>query len=435
MKSILNKAVQVAQEAEIFWTRFQEVPVIFEANHLKSISAREGTRFGLRLVKNGKIGISTCTNRRQLVSALEMAVDSADFGPAARFAFPEKLGYPAVRVYDTKVKQNDTYEMVEIGQALIDKMIKYNKEVLWDLRLNKAAISVNLLNSHGGGAKYRKSIYSISLDGSLIRGTDMLFVGDSLISCHPIKDTSFIAGSTMKQLDWAEEQARTPTKELPAIFTPMGMMSAFFSPLSSAFNGRLILQGASSLVGRLGEKAFDSKITLCDDATINYGPASKPCDDEGIPIRKNTLIEEGTVSSFFYDLQTAGMAGAKSTGNGHRANGGMPSPDVNSLVFSPGEATLGEMIADIKEGILVEQLMGAEQGNILSGEFGGNVLLGYKIEDGKIKGRIKDAMLSGNIYNMLKEVSAIGKDGRWIGGALWTPPFYFPKVSVAAKEN
>ncbi len=435
MKYILKKALEKAQEAEIFWSKFQELPVVFEANQLKSITAREGARFGLRVVRDGKTGISTCTSRRHLGSALNTALELAGFGPASRFVFPGKLDHPRVRVYDSQVAQIETKEMVEMGQAIIDKMVKYDSEVLWDLRLNKATMSINLQNSRGAGASYRKSIFSVSLDGSLIRGTDMLFVGDALTSCHPVRDTRLIVDSTVKQLEWARDQARTPTKEMPVIFTPSGMASTFFMPLASAFNGRLVLQGASPLGGRLGEKAFDSKISLHDDATISYGPSSKPVDDEGIPVQMNTLIEKGIVSTFLYDLQTAGMAGARSTGNAHRANGGMPSPGVNALVFSTGEASLEDMIADIREGVLVEQLMGAEQGNVLSGEFGGNILLGYKIEQGKIKGRIKDAMLSGNIYNMLKNVSAVGKEGRWVGGALWTPPFYFPKVSVASKEK
>ena len=60
--------------------------------------------------------------------------------------------------------------------------------------------------------------------------------------------------------------------------------------------------------------------------------------------------------------------------------------------------------------------MGATQGNILGGDFSGNVLLGYKIENGKIAGRVKDTMVFGNVYELLKDIAAIGSDGRWLGG-------------------
>ena len=91
------------------------------------------------------------------------------------------------------------------------------------------------------------------------------------------------------------------------------------------------------------------------------------------------------------------------------------------------------MVRDIKEGLVVEELMGAEQGNILGGDFSGNVLLGYKVENGKIVGRVKNTMVSGNIYQLLDRLAAVGSDARWLGGFLNTPSLYFPSVSVASK--
>ena len=87
----------------------------------------------------------------------------------------------------------------------------------------------------------------------------------------------------------------------------------------------------------------------------------------------------------------------------------------------------------MKKGLVIEQLMGAEQGNILGGDFSGNVLLGYKVESGKIVGRVKDTMVSGNVYQILKEGLAIGSEARWVGSFLKTPPLYCPSLSVASK--
>ncbi|GAH76457.1 unnamed protein product [marine sediment metagenome] len=91
------------------------------------------------------------------------------------------------------------------------------------------------------------------------------------------------------------------------------------------------------------------------------------------------------------------------------------------------------MVNDIKEGLVIEQLMGAGQGNILGGDFSGNVLLGYKVESGKIVGRVKDTMVSGNIYQILKQITAIGSETKWVGGFLNTPHICCPEVSVASK--
>jgi PmbA protein len=77
--------------------------------------------------------------------------------------------------------------------------------------------------------------------------------------------------------------------------------------------------------------------------------------------------------------------------------------------------------------------MGATQGNVLGGDFSGNVLLGYKIEHGKITGRVKDTMVFGNVYDLLKDIMAIGNDARWVGGRLKAPSIYCPSISVASK--
>jgi PmbA protein len=90
------------------------------------------------------------------------------------------------------------------------------------------------------------------------------------------------------------------------------------------------------------------------------------------------------------------------------------------------------MVSGIREGLVVEQLMGAEQGNVLGGDFSGNVLLGYKIENGQIVGRVKNTMVSGNIYQALKEI-VIGKEAKWVGGGVLTPAIYCPDLAVASK--
>ena len=83
---------------------------------------------------------------------------------------------------------------------------------------------------------------------------------------------------------------------------------------------------------------------------------------------------------------------------------------------------------------LIEMLIGAGQGNTIGGEFGGNVLLGYKVENGTIAGRVKDTMVSGNIYSALKKGVVIGNKSEWVGGSLKTPPIYCPSLSVSTQS-
>ena len=262
----------------------------------------------------------------------------------------------------------------------------------------------------------------------------MLFVGESQSSGHPILKSNAVAREIIRQLELARNQAVAPTKILPVVFTPNGVASTMITPLTAAFNGKMVLEGASPLANKLGQPVFNKKFSLSDDATINYRPASRPCDDEGVPSQRTTLIEEGIVRHFLYDLQTAALSGTQSTSSAGRTRGSLPAPSPSSFVITPGTTTFEEMVGDIKEGLMIEELMGAEQGNILGGDFSGNVLLGYKIENGKIVGRVKNTMVSGNVYQLLKEITAVGSDAKWVGGSLKTPSLYCPRLSVATKE-
>jgi PmbA protein len=432
VERILSEAKKVAEEAEVFVVSSEETPVQFEANRLKHVQSKQSTSVALRIIKQGRIGYATATNLEDSQNLVNAAVETAQFGMKAEFELPSFTSYPRLEIYDADTEEVSTEEMTGLGETMISKLRSHTPELLCEASVSKGVVSVSLINSRGGQASYKQSIFSLGVEGQLIRGTDMLFVGESQSSCHPILEINAITDVTLQQLEFARDQASVTSGSLPVIFTPQGIASALTMPLMSAFNGKTVLEGASPIGNKLGQSVFDERLSLWDDPTIAYRPASRPCDDEGIPSQRTPLIEKGIVTSFFYDLQTAALAKTKSTGNGAR-HGGLPSPAPSALVVTPGDTSFNEMVSDIKEGLVVEYLMGAGQGNVLGGDFSGNVLLGYKIESGKIVGRAKDTMVSGNIYQLLKQIAAIGSDAKWVGGFLNTPSLYFPNVSVATK--
>ena len=432
MERILAQAKKVAEEAEVFLVSAEETPVHFEANRLKHIQGKQSTSVALRIVKDGRLGYATGTDVSDSQSLVNNAVETAKFGTKARFELPPTTPYPPVDIFDPDVESIPIEQMASLGEELIALVTEHTPDIVCEAGVEKETIVLRIINSRGGQAEYKKSVFSIGVVGNLVRGTDMLFVGEGQSSCHPLADVGEIAKVVLRQLDLAKNQASAPTKTLPVIFSPEGVASALISPLMAAFNGKTVLEGASPIGKRLGEQVFDTKLSLTDDPTIAYRPHSRPCDDEGVPSQRTPLIEEGVVSSFLYDLQTAAMAKTKSTGSASRG-GGLPVPSPSTLVVAPGDTTFDEMLKDIKEGLVIEQLMGAEQGNILGGDFSGNVLLGYKVESGKIIGRVKNTMVSGNVYKLLKEINAIGSQPKWVGSVLSTPDIYFPRLSVASK--
>jgi PmbA protein len=348
------------------------------------------------------------------------------------FELPSWKAYPQVKVYDPQVESVSIEEMVALGESMISRTLEHTPGLLCGAEVVKALTSVRILNSRGGEASYKRSTFSLGMEGTLIRDTDMLFVGDSDGSCRPIGDARQVTSSVARQLEMAKDHASTPTGQVPVIFTPRGIASTLLSPLMLAFNGKMVLRKASPLWDKKGKRVFDRRLHLWDDATISYCPESRPCDDEGVASRRTPLVEEGMVADFLYDLQTAALAGVQSTGNGSRA-GGAPAPSVSALVLGEGETSFEEMVRDMGDGLIIEQVMGAEQGNVLGGDFSGNVLLGYRVEGGEVAGRVKDTMISGNIYQTLDHILAVGNESRWVGSVLRAPALYCPHLAVASK--
>ena len=362
------------------------------------------------------------------------AIDTAPFGPEAEFDFPARAEPAGVEIFDPATEAIPVDEMIGLGQSLIDAIVAVEPDILCDAHVRRSAGTGTLANSNGGQFSYKSSMFSAWLHGTLIRGTDMLFVGDGDASCTPQIDATRVKQTITEQLERARSMGSTRTAELPVLFTSIGVAEALLAPLTMAFNGRLVHQGQSPLMGQLGEEKYDRRISLYDDATLPMRPASRPFDDEGTPSRRTPLIEKGVVRSFLYDLQTAGIAKAESTGNAERAGTSQPNISTASVLLDTGDRTFAEMLADVKEGIIVEELMGAGQGNIMGGDFSGNVLLGYKIENGEIAGRVKNTIVAGNVHEALRNVVAVGSEARWVGGTVHAPPLLIERLAVSAGD-
>ncbi len=435
VEELLEKAARVSQAAEAYYIQHRDEPVLFEANRVKLVETRESSGVALRIIKDGRIGFSSTSNFQNTDGLIKSALETAPFGPEARLEFSSHRSFSPVEVYDLQTENLRLEDMINLGQTAIDRLRRYSSDLLCDASVAKSVTTVTIANSRGGYATYTKSVFSIFVHGTIVKDTDMLFVSDGKSSCRPVMDTTEIVESIQNQLDFSRNVVPAPAGQVPVVFTPKGVGGVLLSPLLSGFNGKMVLQGASPLVGRLGEKLLDERFSLWDEPTFPYAPGSRMCDDEGVPARKLPLVDRGVIASFLYDLQTAAQAGAESTGSAHRGLNSLPWPGSSVIIVGEGDTLYEDMIRDIKNGLVVERLLGAGQSNVLGGDFNANVLLGYRVEDGRVTGRVKNTVISGNVYTTLKNIQAIEKASHWVGGSLKTPALYLSNISVAAKES
>ena len=410
-----------------------DTPVHFEANHVKSIETREITGVALRIIRDGRVGFSSTTDLSDLDALVDAAVETAPFGAEATLQFPGPAEYPEVPVYDAAVGQTPTEETVRVGQGVVDGIRAHSSDLLVEGGVSRSVQTLSLMNTRGGQFQYTKTTYGLGIEATLIRGTDMLFLFDSVSSCHPVEDGAELVSSILEQLQYAKETVSLSSGAMPVLFTPVAVRGVLLPSLLAGLNGKSVLQGTSPLAEKLGERIVDPRFTLIDDPTLPFVPGSRPSDDEGSPSRKLSLVDQGVAGSFLYDLQTAGQAGVSGTASAGRGLGSLPGPSTSVLTVQEGDASFDELLATMGDGLVVERLLGAGQSNILGGDFNANVLLGYKVEGGRIRGRVKDCMVSGNVYQALSSLVGIGSEARWVGGSLHAPPIACDGVSVATK--
>ncbi|MGQ9674058.1 MAG: TldD/PmbA family protein [Chloroflexota bacterium] len=443
-EQVLDMAKSRVEQAEVYELESEVTPVSFEANRLKAIQTKQTHGLALRVVKDGRIGLASTTDFRPhltgsghgIASLVDRAIAAAQFGAEARFQLPGRAQPANVAVFDPIVAALTPEDMIALGQTMIDRVCHYDSDILCSVQVSKTLSTVTIANGRGEQVSYSKTLKSVSLNGNLTTGTDILDIGEEAHSCRDDINVERLVGDVVSKFDMAKREASITTKHMPVIFTPKGVASVFLLPLQMALNGKVVLQGASPLGDKVGQVVFDPRVSLFDDGTVDFAPHSAGVDDEAVPTRRTTLVEKGRVQGFIYDLQTAALAGKSSTGNGFRGLSTLPTPTFTSLIFSEGVAVLPDMIQDVKEGVLIDQVMGAWAGNLLAGEVSGNIHLGFKIENGILVGRVKDAMVAGSIYEALSTgLNELGSEGTWVNASLYTPPMYFKGLSIATKRG
>ena len=236
----------------------------------------------------------------------------------------------------------------------------------------------------------------------------------------------------IENLSVAQNIKQTPQKGCPVIFTPHGLYQTILAPLLVSFNGTNLSKNLSKLSNRENEEIFDKKITIIDNPLIDFSTSSRNYDGEGISSKLNELIKNGKFISGIFDLKTASEYNCKSTGSASRSVHSNTFPGISNLIMSTGETKINKMIQQIDEGILVDHLLGAGQGNELSGDFSANISLGYKIEKGKIVGRVKNTMISGNSFDALRNVDSISKENEIVYGSLELPYLQTSNVEISS---
>ena len=432
---LLHRAKANHGSAEVFGVTSERRHVEFEANRPKNIGQSQSSGIALRIINpNGRIGFSSTNDADKIDDLVDRVGALAEYGAEASFEFPNTANYPSVDSFDHRVADLSDDEMLDFGRTAVEAILSDYPEALCSIDINKSSSEQRLINSAGVDASHRHTNSGFLIAVELIRGTDMLSIWDGIVTAKPItqNDADGIIAKLLRRLNDSQNIVEAPSgRDLPVVFSPSGFNGTFLPPLLSGFNGKNVATGSSPLIDKWGERMLDERISIYDDPLHPMTPQAHGVDDEGVPSRRLDFVRNGTIGVPFHDLQTAGETETTSTGCGLRSVATTPSPTTSYVMMAGGSTPNSEIFDAVKQGILVEQLLGAGQGNELGGDFRANLSLGFLIENGEIVGRVKNTMISGNVYEVLNSVETIGSEPEPVFGTRMLPWVRTRGVEVA----
>ncbi|MBP1912968.1 metallopeptidase TldD-related protein [Thermococcus stetteri] len=219
------------------------------------------------------------------------------------------------------------------------------------------------------------------------------------------------------------------------IVEPWAISMLLSFALFPAFKGERLIKETTPLANKIGESVASELLTIYDDPFHELSLNPVIADDEGVPTRKNVLIENGKFEGFIWDNYWAKIYGTESMGNGVRslATGGI-SIGMHNTVIENGKKSLEDMISEIEHGYLINGFQGAHSSNPDNGNFAVVANPAFIIENGEVKGSTV-FMMSGNIYDLLNRVYEISKEQKVIPfmGTVVSPSIAFENVRIAGK--
>lgn len=430
---ILTQLKKEAEQVEVLSLQNEKTTVEYEANQLKTCTVAETKGTAVRVIRNGQLGFSASTDETVVNKLAANALESAAYGDPAPFSFPDPKPGPAVRTFDQVIADLPIARLVEIGKEILDLVLPVEPHARCNISLERSIVNASIRNQKGLDVSFQTSPLSLGLEIDRIEGDYVLILYDQLGTSVWEDDYLDFARRLVEKLKMARNITTIKPGKMPVLFAPTGTL-ALALPLSEGLNGKEVYKGTSPIKDKIGEKLFDEKFTLLDDGTIDGKFASASYDDEGVPRRRNVLVEKGVLQGFVYDLKTAAQSGVESTGNASRQLFYPPEPSFTNLVIQPGQTPLKDMLASIEEGIIVEDLLGIGQGNTISGAFSNPIALAFKVEKGEIVGRVKDLSIAGNVYDLLKNVAAVSREAQWVYSTFFAPYILIPEMNVAGKN-
>jgi len=384
--------------------------VSYRVGELEDVERAESADLGLRVFVGQRVSFvsSTDLTKGALDELPQRAVAMARLAPEDKFAVlaPKELlarDFPELDIEDPNEPSADT-------------LIARAKDA------EAAAMAVpGVTNSEGGGASFGRSAVTLATSEGFFgayagtshsvgvsvlsgEGTGMERDYESSSARHSsdLDSSADIGRSAGERAVKRLNPRRVKSQSVPVVFDPR-VSAGLIGHFAGAISGASIARGVSFLKEFMGKPVFAPGIAIIDDPHRIRGQRSKPFDGEGVRNRKRAIIEDGVLTTWLLDCSSAKQLGLTSTGHAARGTGGPPSPSTTNFYMEAGKLSPDELIADIRDGLYLTELMGMGV-NGVTGDYSRGAA-GFWIENGKIAYPVSEITIASNLKEMFRNLT------------------------------
>jgi len=261
-----------------------------------------------------------------------------------------------------------------------------------------------LVTSNGFRGAYLGSSHGVSMTAIAGEGTGMERDYDysSVRHAADMESAEVIGRNAGERAVARVNPRKVTTRKVPVVFDTRAAAS-IVSHLANAVNGASVARKTSFLRDKMGQKIFADGIRIIDDPLRKRGLRSRPFDGEGVAGKKVALIEDGVLQTWILDCATARELGLTTTGHAIRGTSAPPSPGGSNLHLEGGRVSAENLIADIKDGFFVTDLIGMGV-NMVTGDYSRGAS-GFWIENGKRTYAVSEVTIAGRLLDMFRTLT------------------------------
>lgn len=377
---------------------------------------------GIRVIKDNKVGFAFTSDMNKIEEAAMQSIENTKLNKVdENYAFAEVEKVPEIKkVYDKKFNDLSLDESIEFLKNTIDTTIDQGCDITGSGFSASEGRSL-IINSNGVSIEDEGTGFGIGLSVTIQKDGQIATAYNSQSSRFFDLNGEKLAIEVCNLAKSSLDTKPIDTNDYDVVldyYAATGLLQTFIS----AFNGENVMRGRSILKDKMGMEIANPNLTIVDNPLLENGMCTSKCDGEGSVSEKTELVKDGVLNSFIYDIYTANKQGVKTTSNGLRGS------YLTTPMISPTnvEFKFDEMkdLSEIDKGVLTTSVLGAHTANPISGDFSVEASNAFKIENGELTDPINKAMISGNIFEIMKKVEGLKSEIKQYG------QFIIPKLLV-----